>query len=107
MNPEVLFITGMIRFIVYGIVGVMSIICISKRDCSNRIIHVGDLIFCVVSAFSFLSQNILSLPLGTASVYIFTPAFFIWGLSRIIYFNQNHDRTRRDITPTLGGLNQS
>jgi multidrug transporter EmrE-like cation transporter len=92
MSAELLFATGMIRFIVYGIVGVMSIICISKRDCSNRIIHVGDLIFCVVSAFSFLSQNILSLPIGVASIYIFTPAFFIWGLSRIIYFNHKYEK---------------
>lgn len=98
MNPEVLFITGMIRFIVYGIVGVMSILCLLKKGCPDRILHIGDLIFCIVSAFSFLSQNILSAPLGTASVYIFTPAFFIWGLSRIIYFNQKHDRTNRDTT---------
>lgn len=90
MSEEILFITGMIRFIVYGIVAVMSIVCILKNNCPNRILHIGDLIFCIVSAFSFLSQNILSLPIGVASIYIFTPAFFIWGLSRIIYFNKNH-----------------
>ena len=93
MNAELLFATGMIRFIVYGIVGVMSIVCILRRDCPNRILHIGDLIFCIVSAFSFLSQNILSLPIGVASIYIFTPAFFIWGLSRIIYFNKNHGKS--------------
>lgn len=93
MSAELLFATGMIRFIVYGIVAVMSTICILKKDCPNRTLHVGDLLFCVVSAFSFLSQNILSLPLGVASVYIFTPAFFIWGLSRIIYFNKNHGKS--------------
>lgn len=92
MNAELLFATGMIRFIVYGIVGVMSTVCILKKDCPNIILHVGDLLFCVVSAFSFLSQNIFSLPLGVASVYIFTPAFFIWGLSRIIYFNKNYEK---------------
>jgi multidrug transporter EmrE-like cation transporter len=93
MNAELLFATGMMRFIVYGIVGVMSVACLRHKDCPDRILHIGDLIFCIVSAFSFLSQNILSLPIGTASVYIFTPAFFIWGLSRIIYFNKNHGKS--------------
>ena len=93
MNAELTFITGMIRFIVYAIVGVMSVACLRHKNCPDRILHVGDLIFCIVSAFSFLSQNILNFPLGFASIYIFTPAFFIWGLSRVIYYNQNHGKS--------------
>jgi hypothetical protein len=92
MNEEIQFVTGMIRFIVYGIVAVMSIVCIVRKGCPDRVLHIGDLIFCIVSAFSYLSTTIGHFPSGWASAYIFTPAFFIWGLSRIIYFNQNHGK---------------
>lgn len=94
MSEEILFVTGMLRFIVYGIVAVMSTVCLSRKGRPDRMLHVGDLIFCVVSAVSFLSQNIVHLPLGIASTYIFTPAFFFWGLTRIIYFNQNHGQKK-------------
>lgn len=94
MNEELLFATGMIRFIVYVIVATMSIFCLAQKECPDRVLHVGDLLFCIVSSISFLTQNIAHLPLGFASIYIFTPAFFIWGLSRVIYFNKNHGQKK-------------
>lgn len=88
MNQTLLLVTGMVRMIVYVIIGTMAVACIRRNTCKDRILHIGDLVFVIVSMCSFLSQNLFGISIGEATVYVFTPALFFWALSRIIYFHK-------------------
>ena len=91
MSELSLFITAQIRFISYVIVIVVSVFSLLKHR-QPKIIYIGDLLLCALSIVSLITQTWFHVEIGFASVWIFTPAFFIWALSRVINFNKFNEK---------------
>lgn len=91
MSELSLFITAQIRFISYIIVIVISVFSLLKHR-QPKIIYIGDIFLCGISVISFIAQTWFHVEIGFASVWVFTPAFFIWALSRVINFNKFNEK---------------
>jgi len=63
----------------------MSIASILRKR-KHRLLWIGDLIFVVMSIASFILTQIHGINLAIGTTYIITPAFFIWGLTRVADF---------------------
>jgi hypothetical protein len=85
MNPETTFYIGIVRLISYIIVLCMSIISIIRKR-NHMLLWIGDLIFVIMSITSFILTQIHGVALIIGTTYIITPAFFIWGLTRVADF---------------------
>lgn len=90
MSNETLFYISLIRLISYTVVLSMSTLSLIKKR-NNRIIWIGDIIFVSMSLISFVMTQFHGLNLSFGTAYIFTPAFFIWALTRVAdYFSVNN-----------------
>jgi len=85
MTPEIIFYISLVRLISYIIVFCMSVISLMRKS-NNRIIWIGDLIFVTMSIASFVMTQFYNLNSVFGTAYIFTPAFFIWSLTRVADF---------------------
>lgn len=83
MSEQQIFYVGLIRLVVYIIVAIISIHSLFRSK-PTKIIYIGDLLFVLMSIVSFVMQNFFKQAIAVTTVYIFTPAFFIWGLTRVI-----------------------
>lgn len=85
MTPEMTFYISLVRLTSYIIVFIMSILSLVRKK-NNKIIWIGDLIFVTMSIASFIMTQFRGVNSSTTTAYIFTPAFFIWSLTRIADF---------------------